>query len=382
MVRIVPIVAAFAVVLSCLIAPGAASMWGAGPSPAGASPIQAPNQTRGRSADDSEQIRRGRLRYLALVQRFCQGEVEAVLDELPRWDWRTFTDVRIDMRHSGEWQLREVECAALMHTEAALRAVSRSTLQTSHFNWARELLRLLDGQPLDQSFRRDWLVAVAALLHGELRFVELDDYLREAGGAFPNDAQILFAWGLLRESQTSKRLEAVARVLPGRTEFSLGRFPNRGGALREAEEFYRRTLALDPSLVEAQLRLGHVLMLRERPDEALKALIAVRDSRADSRLTYLAALFAGQILEQARRVPEARASYRRAADIYPACQVALTASSYVAFKLGRRDQAVALAPQALGFRLGEECDEPWIVYDLGRGPEAEQMFDRLRARVR
>lgn len=322
--------------------------------------------------------------YLAAATRYCEGQVEPALAELSAWDLRFFNDVRQELRTNSGWTQPAIQCAAMLHTELALRARSRTTEQTSHLNWARQLLKLpAQGQPfLDQSFRRDWLVAVSALLHGELRFTELDDYLQEASRAFPDDAAILFAWGLLREAQTSPRLAVVAKTLPGRTETSLGRFPNRSGALRDAEFFYRRALGRDPSLVEAKLRLGHVLAMRGRPDDALAELAAVRDSQATPRLVYLAALFAGRVFQEARRLSEAEASYRVAAPLYPKCQVALTALSHVAFLSGNRDRAASLAMSALSPGLPDECEDPWMLYDFGRGPEAETLFERLRARLR
>lgn len=339
-------------------------------------------QTRPRIPNDSEAIRRERLRYIALALRYCDGEVDLVLQDLSAWNWRSFSDVRGHMRRFGEWQLREVQCAAMMHTEMALRAAPRTTSEASHLNWARELLRLLDRQPLDQSFRHDWCVAVIAHLHGQLRFVEVDDYLRDATRAFPDDAAVLFAWGLLREAQTSRRLAAVVASLPGRTEISLGRFPERGRAQREAEQYYRRALDRDATMLEAGVRLGRVLDGLDRPDAALQMLARVRAQSGDPRLVYLAWLFSGQILHRRGRLPEAIEAFRSAAALYPQCQAATVAQSYAIREAGNHEEAVRLVRLALSHGTSEECLDPWWLYDFGNGPQADALFDALRQKVR
>jgi tetratricopeptide (TPR) repeat protein len=358
---------------------------GAAPEPSRGQPYsQTPPapQTRPLRTVDSDQIGRERLQYLALAEGVCQGEVESALEQLSTWDWRSFADIRGHMRQFGGWQLREVQCAALMHTEMALRAVPRSTEEVSHLNWARQLLRLLDGQLIDQSFRHDWFVAVAAHLHGQFRFVELHDYLSEATRAFPDEAEIPFAWGLLREAQTSPHLAVVAAGLPGRTETFLGPFPDRRGALREAEQYFRRALARDDTMLEARVRLGHVLDLRGRPDDALDTLAVARAQIGDRRLAYLASLFTGDILERRGRLNDAIEAYRSAEAAYPGCQAGAIALSHATREAGDRGEAERLVRQILRGAAGEQCEDPWLLYDFGLAPQADALFDRLRAKVR
>lgn len=344
---------------------------------------QAPSvsQTRPRMADEADQIRRERLRYLALASRYCSDDIEGSLADLSQWNWRTFMDVYDHMRRFRGWQLHEVECAAMMHTDEALRESSWSPTFVAHLDSARRLLHLLDGEPLDQSFHRGWYVAVAALIHGELRLVELEEHLQDGLRLFPDDVGILLAFGMMREAVASPHLAAVVAAFPRRTEFRVGTFPGAKDARNQAANHYRRVLELDPEAFEARLRLGRLLAERGEVAEASRQLKVVREGSTDTRVRYLASLFAGRLFEANGRLAEAADAYREAVGLYPHCQSAWLALSHATHQQGRREETERLVRQALEGAT-EDCSDPWGLYDFGLAPQAAVMFDALREKVR
>lgn len=344
-------------------------------------------QTRSRMGADSGQVGRERLRYLALARRYCTETSGDVIDELSTWNVGSFADVHQHMKHDLEWQAPEVECAAMLHTEVVLRESGWSPARLAHLRSARRLLWLLDGEPLDQSFRRDWYVAMAAFLHGTLRFDEWEAHLKDALLAFPDDGHLLLALGMEHEAQAAPVPrahlfdQALRMKASGEVHVLREDLPSVDKALLRAEESYRRALGRVPDLHEARLRLGRVLVVRGRPDDGLKELAAVLAGTADARLMYLAALIAGRVYEGRSQFPEASALYRTASSLYPTCQTAWLALSHMARSLGDQAEAERLVRRAIELRTGD-CDDPRWIYDLGLAPQADTMFDRLRSRIR
>jgi tetratricopeptide (TPR) repeat protein len=336
--------------------------------------------------------------YLSLVERYCRDPQQA-LAEIDRFPWTDFRDSRGYLAHrrdqmlsravnkqslfgGADWFVRVVRTAAMLHLDRAVVEPAGTEAGASHLNWSRELVRLLPGVDPDPTFQRDWYIVVSAYLQGQLRLAELDEHLSEARAAFPDDAQVLLAWGLMREAEASPGGSVVIEVLRLRTSALRLRFPDEESALADAERYFREALERDPGLHEARLRHGRVLGRLERPDEALRELDAVRTAHAEPRQTYLAALFAGAVLGRAGRLPEAVEAYRAAAGLYPRCQTATLALSYAMRKSGARDEALALVRQALDHDSDAECVDPWWLYDFGLGPQGDALLDRLRAEVR
>lgn len=88
----------------------------------------------------------------------------------------------------------------------------------------------------------------------------------------------------------------------------------------DAMNRFRRVLEQEPRRAEARLRLGRVLYLLDRTDEARPELErALADARETDNVFsgYLAALFLGQLHEDADRVAEATDQYETALSIYP-----------------------------------------------------------------
>jgi tetratricopeptide (TPR) repeat protein len=213
-------------------------------------------------------------------------------------------------------------------------------------------------------------------------FRELDAHLREARDAFPDSARLALAWGMMREAQASHRILPLLMADNMAKVFATER-PDPRRWLEDVERTYGRALDLDSGLHEARLRRGRVLVTLGRPDPGYADLLAVRDAASlDRRLGYLASLFAGAVLEKNGRASEAVESYRAAAELYPECQIATFALSHALREAGNRDEATRLVQVALDRGANESCLDPFWLYDLGTGPQSDQLIDDLRRRVR
>ncbi len=356
-------------------------------------PTEAPQELL-QNPDDYDRI----IRYLSLVERYCRDPQRA-LEEIDRFPWTDFRDGLAYLAHrrgqmlsqavnkqslfgGTDWFVRVVRTATMLHLDRAVAEPTGTETATSHLHWSRELVHLLVNVEGESAFRRDWYIVVSAYLQGQLRFAELDEHLSEARAAFPDDAQVLLACGLMREAEASPGGRAAIATLRQRPGGWRLQVPDPRNALADAERDFRLALERDPGLHEARLHHGRVLDRLGRPDEALRELNVVRAAGAEPRQTYLAALFAGAVLGRAGRLPEAIAAYRAAAGLYPQCQTATLAQSYVVRRSGDREGALALVRQALDHDSDADCVDPWWLYGFGLGPQGDALLDQLRAGVR
>jgi tetratricopeptide (TPR) repeat protein len=149
----------------------------------------------------------------------------------------------------------------------------------------------------------------------------------------------------------------------------------------KAEHDYRRAVSLDPSLVEARVRLGHVLWFLDRRDESERELTqAAREASSANAATlaYLANLFLGQLLEEDARPDAARQAYQEAIRVYSAGQIARLSLGRLLVAAGREADgwdmtATVLDPEAWGGR----APDPWRSYTL----EAKTWWPSVRFSV-
>jgi tetratricopeptide (TPR) repeat protein len=156
------------------------------------------------------------------------------------------------------------------------------------------------------------------------------------------------------------------------------------GALGVAESHFRAALEGDPNLIEARLRLGRVLYLRNRPDKATAELEQVRAKAKEHYLVYLAALFLGQIHEQANRREQAGECYRAALKLIPDAPAASASLAHLQGTGGpkrRADWALTEAAKPGGVGIVISRTDPWFLYRFGQYWRALERIDRLRALV-
>jgi tetratricopeptide (TPR) repeat protein len=297
----------------------------------------------------------------------------------------------VDGRASGnrgvsrQWGLGRVIAATLVG--------SRGTPQpgpAAREAWERERRESLD-------LVRHWYRATAAVLQedGHLGFVHA--HANAGLSLLGDDAVLLMYRATLRQAFADPRLQMYARPRPaagtGTVEHAAHLASGPVGfraqpqqasfELDQAARDLRRALELDPRLVEARIRLAHVLSDRHRHDEAATLLRPVMETTLSPFLDYYGALVLGRVEERLGRLPEALAAYQRAGRRFPEAQVPRVALSRLALLDGRPADGLDLlrrppAPTA----GGEPPEDPWWWYFRAHEPNADTLVDAMREAVR
>ena len=198
----------------------------------------------------------------------------------------------------------------------------------SHWNMGRRLLdrvRPVDSKtalkttpdPGRDDTVRQWYLAAGAFM-SRTRFNESAHFER-ALELFRDDPEVLFAAGAVHETFAGVRTQATLRSMnvPRGVTFDV---QSESAELRRAEQLYKRALERNPSMVEARIRLGRVLGLRGRHEEAVEQLrqgqsagepLAAGTTRTCSLPLSTEALGNGR---------EARQSYEQAIAVAPMAQ--------------------------------------------------------------
>jgi tetratricopeptide (TPR) repeat protein len=213
-----------------------------------------------------------------------------------------------------------------------------------------------------------WYRAVGAwLLEHRLQAIAVA-HMREAQRLFPRDRDVNLLAGLLHES--------LARAA-GWTRLETGLDGSR--ELEAARRALRRAVDADPRSEVAQLHLARVSHLLGDNDAARAAAAVVLAQGASPANRYVAELLMGSVHQAAQRVDEARASYERAAALYPTAQSPLVAPSHLARASGHRREAVRAVERltALPHDIQERPD-PWWEYESRAVREFGPLLDDLR----
>jgi tetratricopeptide (TPR) repeat protein len=156
--------------------------------------------------------------------------------------------------------------------------------------------------------------------------------------------------------------------------------------LREAEKRLRRAVAARPSFDEARIRLGHVLEQQGRSEEAARQLEQARSrltsagGKADGDgglLLYYAEMFLGAASESLGRFEAAKASYGRAAALYPQAPSPRLAQSQLALRTQDRARALAAVQVAVRPFTGPDSADPWWRYHEIQGRSCEAWLEKL-----
>jgi hypothetical protein len=265
----------------------------------------------------------------------------------------------------------------------------------SHLRIAHELVeRTVRSQHAtddDKAFAADWYLAVAAALAGVDDLAGLRDHLQSARNLFPDNSEVHFVSGCLAETIASPAVQAAIEA-SGRPagekpasqtktiELLYQRFLTRSGSLADAETQFRSALSHNPGHREARVRLAYILILKDRPEEALRTLDASRADE-DTIVEYYEALIRGRALERLQRLAEARAAFTTAGRVFPAAQSPAIALSRLAALDGDADAArLRLERPLTGEAAGD--DDPWWVYHRCSGRDAKRIYTTFMGRVR
>lgn len=278
--------------------------------------------------------------------------------------------------------------AAVMHVDAAVTAQKsgRDDDAAVHMRTALDLSDALvtavpssaAGLTNRVAIRRGvWLLS-AWLLQLRLDRRELEILLTKARQTFPDEPLVRLATGSFHEVQARPYL--LLENSEGRQgNVAAWRLEERTWRLKNAETSYREAIEADPKLAEAHLRLGRVLTLQARRDEAHVELAKASELTTDPRWRYLALLFRAAAYESAGDVAAAEPSYRGALALWPASQAARVGLSRIRADRGAWAEA-RTELEGIG-QVSPDTDDPWWAYDFGQAWRLESGLADLRKQV-
>ena len=329
--------------------------------------------------------------YLKAIAAYWIGDLNAAADALGAMDERQVWNEanrfgQEPMEKAPVW-LPRARVAALMHTELwfAGGVPEADTPRQPHYLAARAVIRAIDrlrvedgpirGDPI---FVRDWYLLVTSHLHGHAVVGRSRALLAEARKMFPADADLLLASGADHEM--------VSVVATG----YLDRYDHRGVRVgsdrvsveREVESavrFYRESLKVQPALVEARLRLGHVLHRQGQVEAATTELENARLQAEPAVLRYLADIFLAMIETERGHGARAAELYKEALKLFPFSQAPQLGLSELAYLEGRSSDAAAIVTKLL---KQSEKDDPWWLYSSGEFWHLKHRLSLLQKRLR
>src|SRR4051812_15679552 len=204
----------------------------------------------------------------------------------------------------------------------------------------------------------------------------LGSHLEAAQALFADDPVLALYQGTLRQTLGDPRLHDFLRK--GGSIDGLGRAPlaSRAGPapsgparlpkatrieLGIAERELRRALTLDPTLLEARIRLAHVLSALGDDRQAVEVVRPALEAPLPPFSEFYAALILARSEEHLGRFDEAGVAYARAAARFPGAQSAEIGRSRVAITQGRAADAPKILVDAIGPYSTEQPD-PWLSY--------------------
>jgi Tfp pilus assembly protein PilF len=143
---------------------------------------------------------------------------------------------------------------------------------------------------------------------------------------------------------------------------------------------YRQAVNLDPTLAEAHLRLGHVLLLTGKVDEADAAFARASAETGDRRWRYLAEMLRADGAEARGDRIAARQRYQAALEAWPDAQSPVLALSRLEAADGEWPAAQARL-STLAPRAGGRAEDPWWAYGFGQAWRIDAGLATLRRLV-
>jgi tetratricopeptide (TPR) repeat protein len=335
-----------------------------------------------------------RVEFQSLIDQYRRGEAEQAVAAFAEWSpgevarARPITDVAHD---PWAWA-----AGLLLRSETLAEIGGLSLAGEAHYAAMAQMF--LDhlypyaersGDARVWAFCRDWFLmtlprrgssatlSTMVELAGTRLFAEGDPQVLLAKGT-----HLAFSMGPEVESSNSYRgRSADERPL---VTTSHGRFGTFSGL---AVATFRQALEADPDLTEARLRLGRVLFLLDRNDEARgeldRTLVDARRND-DVASAYLAALFLGNLHEHEGRPTEAADAYRQAISVYSRFPSAPLALARLLAASGRSAEAWSVVESLFAHadQGGGIAIDPSTVYPMGLASyQWERRIQRLRAMV-
>ena len=200
--------------------------------------------------------------------------------------------------------------AACLHTDAAVSTLKEVPF---HLKEARAYLDQIEDSALRTRSIRQWFLAVSYFFRSSTGGWGALSIINEALERYPDDMEIQLAVGSVYESAGWRQIN---------------------GMLERAEGAYRGVVKTHPENVEAHMRLGRVLQLKQDWGGAIRELkwcVEHADDRANRFVTFM---LLGETYYQLGDLPNTVRSYRSAFDLDPRCRVAAVALSHALHRSG------------------------------------------------
>jgi tetratricopeptide (TPR) repeat protein len=299
----------------------------------------------------------------------------------------------VAQRVAARWRQLYPRVMAL-HAEALV--VAGSVRDAAGVGFHSGVLRRLTARCAEIARRPDAPPAVAGLaVTGPRLLVWAFQYLRDDPGldratqamasSSPDDVELWLARGALAELRTRRDAIAAAELETARALERRGGAVDQRPSAREqaptdvrlegeiarrvegAASVYERALKVHPASAELHLRLGRLLTLIDRTDDAERHLTQVDALQADPRQTYLTALFLGDLREAQQRPADALAAYAAAQRAWPGAQAPVVAMARLQVLTGSVAAARATLAAVYAERDMRERSDPWLGYVGGQG---------------
>jgi tetratricopeptide (TPR) repeat protein len=292
--------------------------------------------------------------YAKALDTYREGSHQKAIQSLSRMSPKTIEQAKQQL---GTADLTDVQlnAVALIHTEVGLKTGRNEVV---HLGVARELIERMSDASRKEALLKDWLLLMGYHLHGLYRDQDAISFLEAGLDLAPKDEEILMALGTV--------YEAFAWMVGNRH------------LAERAEDYYRKIVKANSDNVEARLRLGHVLKLKEKHKDALRELTWCLSHSEDPEIELVAHLLVGGLHEEYNELTKAVESYRAAFDLDPRCQVAAAALSYALHRsgdmTGSREVWVRFAQRADG-------SDGWLRYLHGSPEKIDSMLTRMRGEI-
>jgi hypothetical protein len=328
--------------------------------------------------------------WLEAVRTHRPGVADAPLLRIARWDVQELHAIVADVL--PRMTVRQHQQAMLLHTELAIaekqaaaapskdrpgvtvvvdgRAVGE-VARTYHWGIGRRVaahLRRMDG---GAPIARDWLRAVGALQQEWLDHSALREHLGESVRLLPDDPWLLLLDATMRQEFAGGRVQAHLRESGGGWRLGVAG-PNL--ELMFAESVLRRAVARDPTLVEARIRLAHVLTDRGKAADAAALAGAALEQPLPPFLEYYAALVLGRAEARLGRLDRATAAFERAGRVFPRAQAPRVGLSHLALRRGAAADGIATLSTLADPAAVDPDDDPWWLHRQYHEPRAEALL--------
>jgi tetratricopeptide (TPR) repeat protein len=327
------------------------------------------------------------------IREWRSGEIEAALRALREEGDR----LRAVPVQAGDIDFRTVEAAVLLHADVGLASLQALSFAEAEFH-LDTAVELLEWSRHAAARARGFARQRAALdarserhtNHPEIRDrIDLAEFYKALAGTALAVGFPLTARPFAEEAVRANTMDAGAHLISGcvnaslAEEFTLRRRESDAHRAREAaEKEFRDTLALDPGLQDARLRLGKLLLDVGRAVEAESLLVEVDERGADDRQRYLARLFLGRVAERLGRPAEAFRLYGRALEAWPDSQAARLALAQALERSSGPAAPLVLVGATLGAsRRPDRAEDPWWLYLSGPLELTRALLERVWARA-